>query len=181
MAERLAAAAERGGYGVPEASLRESHRQMVQQSGYAQIFRPQEVADILAGGLPSPAPAASSAAARVCAALRRSVVLTPGSVPGLPRPAEARADDVAIIDVRGRCAFTDYMVLATARSQRLVRMLAAAVLHQLKARAREVAPGVAPTVEGALVRGPGAGCTSRCAISSPETRPTLHTCSKMPA
>jgi len=30
-------------------------------------------------------------------------------------PAEARADDIAIIDVRGDCPFTDWMVLATAR------------------------------------------------------------------
>jgi len=37
-------------------------------------------------------------------------------------------------------------------SQRLAVMLASAVLHALKARAKEVAPGVAPTIEGALVR-----------------------------
>jgi hypothetical protein len=66
---------------------------------------------------------------------------------------EARADDIAIIDVRGRCPFTDWMVLATARSQRLAHMMAAGVLHRLKDKAREVAPGVAPTIEGALVRG----------------------------
>ena len=65
---------------------------------------------------------------------------------------EARGDDVCIIDVRHRCPFTDYMVLATARSQRLVHMLAAAVLHELKGRCREVAPGVAPGVEGLQVR-----------------------------
>eukprot|EP00887_Chlorella_sp_A99_P007680 scaffold20.g7680.t1 len=62
--------------------------------------------------------------------------------------AEARADDVTIVDVRARCPFADYMVLATGRSLRLLRMLAAAVLHELKARCAEVAPGVAPGVEG---------------------------------
>lgn len=31
-------------------------------------------------------------------------------------------------------------------------MLAGGILHALKARAKEVAPGVAPTIEGALVR-----------------------------
>lgn len=65
--------------------------------------------------------------------------------------ADARADDVAIIDVRAHCAFTDWMVLATVRSQRLAHMLAAAVLHRLKAQAKEVAPGVVPTIEGGLV------------------------------
>lgn len=53
------------------------------------------------------------------------------------------------------------MVLATARSQRLAHMLAGAVLHALKARAREVAPGVAPVVEGATVRG-SRGCWVAC-------------------
>ena len=36
-------------------------------------------------------------------------------------------------------------------------MLASAVLHALKARAKEVAPGVAPTIEGVLVRAYGGG------------------------
>lgn len=36
-------------------------------------------------------------------------------------------------------------------SQRLARMLAGGVLHALKLRAKEVAPGVAPVVEGGLV------------------------------
>jgi ribosome silencing factor RsfS/YbeB/iojap len=61
---------------------------------------------------------------------------------------EARADDICIIDVRGHCAFTDYMVVATGRSSQLVHMLAQAVLHELKQRCREVAPGVAPGIEG---------------------------------
>lgn len=56
-----------------------------------------------------------------------------------------------IIDVRGHCPFTDYMVLGTARSQRLAGMMAGAVLHALKARASEVAPGKKPTIEGAKV------------------------------
>jgi ribosome silencing factor RsfS/YbeB/iojap len=62
---------------------------------------------------------------------------------------EARADDIAIIDVRGNCAFTDYMVVATGRSSQLVHMLAQAVLYELKQRCKEVAPGVAPGIEGA--------------------------------
>ncbi len=64
---------------------------------------------------------------------------------------EARAADVCILDVRKRSPFTDYMVIGTARSQRMVHMMAAGVLHQLKARCREVAPGVVPTIEGSKV------------------------------
>ena len=62
---------------------------------------------------------------------------------------EARADDIAIIDVRGNCSFTDYMVVATGRSSQLVHMLAQAVLHELKQTCKEVAPGVSPGIEGA--------------------------------
>ena len=52
VAKRLAAAAERGGYGVPEASLREAHRQLAEAGAagdYSRIFSPEELADILAG------------------------------------------------------------------------------------------------------------------------------------
>lgn len=62
--------------------------------------------------------------------------------------ADARAEDVTIVDVRGHCTFTDYMVIATGRSFRTVHMLAAAVLHELKRRCAEVAPDVPPAVEG---------------------------------
>lgn len=62
---------------------------------------------------------------------------------------DARADDIAIIDVRGHCTYTDYMVLGTGRSPQLVHMLAQAVLYELKRRCKEVAPGVAPAIEGA--------------------------------
>ena len=49
MASRLAAAAARGGsYGLPESSLRESQRELVQQAEFAHIFTPEEVADIFA-------------------------------------------------------------------------------------------------------------------------------------
>jgi hypothetical protein len=73
-----------------------------------------------------------------------------------------------ILDVRGRCPFTDFMVLATARSQQLAQMLAGAVLHAVKARAREVAPGVAPAIEGGQVWvGGGRGCAVR---PSPRSR-----------
>ena len=44
------------------------------------------------------------------------------------------------------------MVICTARSQRQVQMLAGAVLFELKQRCKEVAPGIAPMVEGAVVR-----------------------------
>jgi len=60
----------------------------------------------------------------------------------------ARADDIMIIDVRGQCTFTDYMVLASGRSSQLVHMMAAGVLHELKQRCKEVAPGVSPCIEG---------------------------------
>lgn len=52
VAKRLAAAASRGGYGVPEASLREAQRQLAEAGevgDYSRIFTPEEVADILAG------------------------------------------------------------------------------------------------------------------------------------
>lgn len=51
VAKRLAAAAERGGYGVPEASLHAAHRQLAEAEvgDYSRIFSPEEVADILAG------------------------------------------------------------------------------------------------------------------------------------
>lgn len=65
-----------------------------------------------------------------------------------------------MIDVRGRCPFTDHMVVATARSARLAHMLAAAVLHALKGRTAQAAPGVAPVIEGALVSGGRAGGSS---------------------
>jgi len=57
VAAKLKAAAARGGsYGVPEASLREAHEQMVQQGAeYSRIFSPGEVADILAGKAAEPA------------------------------------------------------------------------------------------------------------------------------
>ena len=61
---------------------------------------------------------------------------------------EARAEDIQILDVRGNCTFTDYMVLATGRSSQIVHILADAVLYELKKRCKEVAPGVAPAVEG---------------------------------
>lgn len=61
---------------------------------------------------------------------------------------DANATDVVIIDVRGTCSFTDYMILASGRSHQMVHMLAHAVFHELKTRTREVAPGVSPSVEG---------------------------------
>jgi hypothetical protein len=49
MAQQLAVAAERGGYGVPEASLRDAHREMVGRAEFGDILTPEEVADIFAG------------------------------------------------------------------------------------------------------------------------------------
>lgn len=60
----------------------------------------------------------------------------------------AHADDITIIDVKGRCAFTDYMLIASTRSHQMARRLAGAVLHEIKSRCKEVAPGIAPTIEG---------------------------------
>ena len=62
--------------------------------------------------------------------------------------ADAHADDIAIIDVRGRCSFTDHMVVASARSSQHALRVAGAVLHEVKSRCKEVAPGVAPVIEG---------------------------------
>jgi ribosome silencing factor RsfS/YbeB/iojap len=67
---------------------------------------------------------------------------------------DARADDVVIIDVNGKCAFTDYMIIASARSHQLVQILAGAVLHEVKQRCKEVAPGVYPVIEGGDVSSP---------------------------
>lgn len=61
---------------------------------------------------------------------------------------DANAEDVAIIDVRGACSFTDYMVIASGRSHEMVSILANTVFYELKKRAQEVAPGVIPSVEG---------------------------------
>lgn len=61
---------------------------------------------------------------------------------------EARADDITIIDVRASCTFTEYMVLATGRSSQMVHILAEAILHEVKKRCSEVAPGVIPGIEG---------------------------------
>jgi len=62
---------------------------------------------------------------------------------------KANAQDVAIVNVMHGCAFTDYMIIASATSHQSVHMVAAAVLHELKQRCKEVAPGIAPSVEGA--------------------------------
>lgn len=61
---------------------------------------------------------------------------------------DAHAGNVMIIDVRQQCSFTDYMIIASGRSHQTVSMLASAVLHELKKRCHEVAPGVAPSIEG---------------------------------
>lgn len=61
---------------------------------------------------------------------------------------DANASDVAIIDVRGACSFTDYMVIASGRSHQMVNILAHAIFYELKKRTQEVAPGVLPSVEG---------------------------------
>lgn len=61
----------------------------------------------------------------------------------------ANAIDVVMINVMGKCAFTDYMIVASARSHQSVHMVAGAVLHELKQRCKEVAPGISPSIEGA--------------------------------
>ena len=62
---------------------------------------------------------------------------------------EANATDVVMINVRGKCAFTDHMIISSAPSHQSVHMVAGAVLHELKQRCKEVAPGISPSVEGA--------------------------------
>ena len=59
----------------------------------------------------------------------------------------ARADDVAIIDVRERCDVAQYFVLATARSPALAYSAAHAIVHELRRRTPEVIPGLVPTAE----------------------------------
>jgi ribosome silencing factor RsfS/YbeB/iojap len=61
---------------------------------------------------------------------------------------DAKAGDVVMINVMGKCTFTDYMVIASGRSHQMVRMLAEAILYELKKRCKEVAPGVFPSIEG---------------------------------
>ncbi|KAK9829304.1 hypothetical protein WJX72_005037 [[Myrmecia] bisecta] len=62
--------------------------------------------------------------------------------------AAAHTDDVCILDVRGACDFTDYMVLATGRSHQHIHAAASAVLYQLKQRGTAPVPGLTPAVEG---------------------------------
>lgn len=66
---------------------------------------------------------------------------------------QAHAQDVVIIDVREQCTFTDYMVLATGISHGAVRLLAQAVMHELKVRCREGVPSMSPSVEGRVGKG----------------------------
>lgn len=63
---------------------------------------------------------------------------------------KARTQDVTIVDLRGvgEMRFTDYFVVATARSDRHLMASAGAVVYSLKQRCMEVVPGKAPTVEG---------------------------------
>lgn len=75
-----------------------------------------------------------------------------GGIPGLIPPAVPAAIATALLTPPPLKLVTyEYASLALTCSQRLAHMLASGVLHALKARAREVAPGVAPTIEGALV------------------------------
>ncbi len=62
---------------------------------------------------------------------------------------DANATDVVMINVRGKCAFTDHMIISSAPSHQSIHMVAGAVLHELKQRCKEVAPGIAPSIEGA--------------------------------
>eukprot|EP00192_Tetraselmis_astigmatica_P012929 CAMPEP_0117668950 /NCGR_PEP_ID=MMETSP0804-20121206/11846_1 /TAXON_ID=1074897 /ORGANISM="Tetraselmis astigmatica, Strain CCMP880" /LENGTH=389 /DNA_ID=CAMNT_0005476923 /DNA_START=229 /DNA_END=1398 /DNA_ORIENTATION=- len=63
---------------------------------------------------------------------------------------KARTQDITIVDLRhvDEMRFTDYFVLATARSDRHMMASAGAVVYALKQRCCEVIPGKAPVVEG---------------------------------
>lgn len=87
--------------------------------------------------------------------LSKPVVQTPGLYysPFSPQEMgnillEAHGRDIAIIDVRNKCTFTDFMVVASAQSSGAARSLAGAILHALREKCSHVAPGVAPTIEG---------------------------------
>jgi ribosome-associated protein len=105
----------------------------------------------LAAGLPRPTGEAelrqAQEAALETAAAFSSVFRSPHDVARVL--IDAHGEDIAIMDVRGRCSFTDHMVVASARSTQHARAMAAAVLHEVKTRCKEVAPGVAPVIEGA--------------------------------
>ena len=61
----------------------------------------------------------------------------------------ARGIDVMAINVREQCTWTDYLILATARSEHHLKALAGAVLHAVKARTEYVAGGkLQPIIEG---------------------------------
>ncbi|CEF99751.1 Protein Iojap/ribosomal silencing factor RsfS [Ostreococcus tauri] len=62
----------------------------------------------------------------------------------------ARGIDVMAINVRDQCAWTDHLIIATARSAQHLKALAGAVLHAVKARTEYVAGGqLQPIIEGA--------------------------------
>lgn len=62
----------------------------------------------------------------------------------------ARGMDVMAINVRDQCTWTDFLIIATARSAQHLKALAGAVLHAVKARTEYVAGGqLQPIIEGA--------------------------------
>ena len=56
-------------------------------------------------------------------------VITPGEVAGFL--AEAKTDDICVLDVRQQCNFTDYMILATGRSHRHINAAARGLAYQV--------------------------------------------------
>lgn len=63
---------------------------------------------------------------------------------------EARAENIAVVDVTGRCAWAEHFVIATGRSLRHVHAVGQAVLFQAKQKRQEVAPGVKAGMDGAV-------------------------------
>lgn len=58
---------------------------------------------------------------------------------------DVKAQDVSIIDVRGRTSVTDYMVLASGTSNRHVKSLADSVLSEARDQASEPTTWKVPT------------------------------------
>ncbi|XP_038986817.1 protein Iojap-related, mitochondrial [Phoenix dactylifera] len=61
---------------------------------------------------------------------------------------DVKADDVRVIPVRNQCDWTDYMVIATGRSNWHVRNIAQALIHKVKQKQKGAERMLLPSVEG---------------------------------
>jgi ribosomal silencing factor RsfS len=74
----------------------------------------------------------SSSAHRSCGYIATRPVSLRSAVQVAAWLAETKAEDVVVIDVRGRCDFTDSMVLGTVRSERQARQSASGLLYRMR-------------------------------------------------